>query len=130
MSRLVTPAALGLVLGLAALAAAPAFAQPAAPPPPPSKDPMAAPAGTYKLDKDHESIVARVGHGGGKLRLRGAELVPCERQRAGLLRRRIDQRSLDSLLRLGTHVGQRHLQRVHFAARCGCLDSLGADLLL
>ena len=62
MSRLVTPAALGLVLGLAALAAAPAFAQPAAPPPPPSKDPMAAPAGTYKLDKDHESIVARVGH--------------------------------------------------------------------
>ena len=65
MSRLMNSATLGLVLGFAAMVAVPVLAQPAAPPPPPSKDPTAAPAGTYKLDKDHESVIARIGHGGG-----------------------------------------------------------------
>ncbi len=62
MSKLMTSATFGLVLGLAAVAAVPALAQPAAGA---SKDPAAAPAGVYKVDKDHESIVARVGHAGG-----------------------------------------------------------------
>jgi polyisoprenoid-binding protein YceI len=50
-----------------ALLAAPAFAQAAAPPAPApvSKDPAAATAGTYKLDPNHTSVVARVSHAGG-----------------------------------------------------------------
>ena len=47
------------------MVAVPVLAQPAAPPPPPSKDPTAAPAGTYKIDKAHESVVARIPHAGG-----------------------------------------------------------------
>ena len=69
MSGLITSATLGLTLGLAGLAAAPAMAQqPAAPARAPvvaTKDPASAPAGTYKIDKNHESVVARVAHGGG-----------------------------------------------------------------
>jgi polyisoprenoid-binding protein YceI len=33
--------------------------------PPASKDPLAAPAGAYKLDLTHTSIIARIGHGNG-----------------------------------------------------------------
>jgi polyisoprenoid-binding protein YceI len=66
MSRLVLSATLGLVLGLGAVASAAAQAPaPAAAPAGPSKDPMAAPAGTYKIDKNHQSVIARVPHGGG-----------------------------------------------------------------
>jgi polyisoprenoid-binding protein YceI len=67
MSRLMLSATLGLVLGLAATAAAPVLAQAPAPPTPPmvTKDPMTVPAGNYKLDKTHQSVVARIGHGGG-----------------------------------------------------------------
>lgn len=73
MSRHTSLTMIGLALGLAVVAVQPGYAQapapaPAAarpPPPPPSKDPAAAPAGTYKLDKGHESVVARIGHGGG-----------------------------------------------------------------
>jgi polyisoprenoid-binding protein YceI len=54
---------LALALGLAAAPLAPALAQPAAPAA--SKDPAAAPAGTYNLDTNHSSVVARVAHGGG-----------------------------------------------------------------
>lgn len=75
MSKLALSLAVGLALGLSA-AALPALAQPApgaapggAPPPPPpsqvSKDPAAAPAGIYKIDKDHQSVAARIAHGGG-----------------------------------------------------------------
>ena len=60
MSRLVLSATLGVVLGLTAAAA---VAAPA--PAGPSKDPTAAPAGTYKIDKNHQSVIARVPHGGG-----------------------------------------------------------------
>jgi polyisoprenoid-binding protein YceI len=56
-------AGLGLALGFAALAAAPATAQNG--PPAVSKDPAAAPAGEYRIDKNHNSIVARIGHAGG-----------------------------------------------------------------
>lgn len=72
MSKLLISAALSIAVGLTAVA--PAFAQPGpapagapAPPPPgppPSKDPTAAPAGTYALDKDHQSVVARIVHQG------------------------------------------------------------------
>jgi polyisoprenoid-binding protein YceI len=62
MSRIVLSAAVGLVLGLGATAtlvqAAPAQAVI-------TKDPTAAVAGTYKLDKNHASAIARIGHGGG-----------------------------------------------------------------
>ena len=65
MSRLVLSAALGLVLGLTAAAAvAQAPAAPAAQAVI-TKDPTAAVAGTYKLDKNHASVIARIGHGGG-----------------------------------------------------------------
>jgi polyisoprenoid-binding protein YceI len=42
-------------------------AAPAAPPPPNvvTKDPRSAIAGTYRLDKDHSAVVARVPHAGG-----------------------------------------------------------------
>jgi polyisoprenoid-binding protein YceI len=65
MSRLMLSATLGLVIGLTATAAV--LAQAPAPPTPPmvTKDPMTVPAGNYKMDKAHESVVARVGHGGG-----------------------------------------------------------------
>lgn len=56
-------AGLALALGLAA-AAAPVMAQQAAPPAV-SKSPAAAPAGTYNIDTNHASVVARVPHGGG-----------------------------------------------------------------
>lgn len=51
-----------------ALAAAPAIAQQGAPRPPPpvaSKDPAAAAAGAYKMDTNHTSVVARIGHANG-----------------------------------------------------------------
>jgi polyisoprenoid-binding protein YceI len=62
-------AALGLWLGLVALVA-PAIVG-AQPPPAPAapnvvtKDPGSAIAGSYRLDKDHSAVVARVPHGGG-----------------------------------------------------------------
>jgi polyisoprenoid-binding protein YceI len=59
MLRPFAGAALMGVLGLAV--ATTASAQPAGPPAP-SKNPMAAPAGAYKLDPRHTSIVARVPH--------------------------------------------------------------------
>ena len=73
MSRHSTLSMIGIAALMATALAQPGYAQapapaPAAarpPPPPPSKDPAAAPAGTYKLDKLHESIVARIGHAGG-----------------------------------------------------------------
>lgn len=68
MSRLLLTATLGLAIGLSAAAAvAQAPAAPAAPPAQAvvTKDPKAAIAGTYKLDKNHSSVVARIGHGGG-----------------------------------------------------------------
>ncbi|HTI67428.1 MAG TPA: YceI family protein [Caulobacteraceae bacterium] len=78
MSRLVLSATFGLVLGLtaaAAVAQAPAAQGPrpgqgggggaAQAAPVITKDPMSAPAGTYKLDKAHSSVIARIGHGGG-----------------------------------------------------------------
>jgi polyisoprenoid-binding protein YceI len=73
MSRHSTLSMIGIAALMAAALVQPGYAQapapaPAAarpPPPPPSKDPMAAPAGTYKIDKQHHSIVARIGHGGG-----------------------------------------------------------------
>lgn len=51
------------LLAGAAAAQAPAQA-PARPPPPPpaSHDPASSPAGTYKLDPGHTSVVARIGH--------------------------------------------------------------------
>jgi polyisoprenoid-binding protein YceI len=63
MLRIVTAGALGL-----ALVSAPALAQQAAPRPAPaaaSKDPAAAAAGAYKLDPNHTSVIARIGHGNG-----------------------------------------------------------------
>ena len=54
-------AAIG-AFGLALLASA-VIAQPAKPPPAPaSKDPATAPAGAYKLDTRHTSVIARVAH--------------------------------------------------------------------
>jgi len=66
MSRLMISATLGLALGLAATAAAPVLAQPPGPPAAAvvTKDPMSVPAGAYRIDKEHQSVVARVGHGG------------------------------------------------------------------
>jgi polyisoprenoid-binding protein YceI len=51
----------------AALFAAPALAQTPAKPAPvkATKDPMAAPAGTYALDPRHVGVLVRVAHGGG-----------------------------------------------------------------
>ncbi len=66
MSKLLLPAVAAL-----ALSAGAAMAQaPAAPATPPAqavvtKDPNSAIAGTYKLDANHASVIARIGHGGG-----------------------------------------------------------------
>jgi polyisoprenoid-binding protein YceI len=62
MLRTVLAAAFGLTV-----VAAPAFAQQAARPAPAvaSKDPSAAPAGSYKLDERHVSVIARVPHANG-----------------------------------------------------------------
>lgn len=58
-----TLTAVALVL---ATLGAPAFAAQAPPMiPPASKDPAAAPAGTYRMDPEHMSVIARVGHGSG-----------------------------------------------------------------
>lgn len=60
----------GAALALVVIAA-PALAQqggagrPAAPMAGVSKDPAAAPAGNYKLDPNHTSVIARLAHGGG-----------------------------------------------------------------
>lgn len=67
MSKLLLTAVAALTLtATAALAQAPAGA-PAGPPAAPvvTKDPAAAIAGTYKLDVNHASVIARVSHGGG-----------------------------------------------------------------
>jgi polyisoprenoid-binding protein YceI len=63
-SAFATSLALALGLALAAPALAQQPARPAAPAAP-SKDPAAAPAGTYNIDKNHSSVIARVPHGGG-----------------------------------------------------------------
>lgn len=70
MSKLLLTAIAALSLSAgAALAQAPA--RPAGPPPGPAaapvvtKDPASAIAGTYKLDANHASVIARIGHGGG-----------------------------------------------------------------
>jgi polyisoprenoid-binding protein YceI len=65
MSHLKLSAALGLSLCLAALGAPAIAAAPPAAPNVVTKDPMAAPAGTYRLDKGHSGVLARVPHGGG-----------------------------------------------------------------
>jgi polyisoprenoid-binding protein YceI len=66
MSRLMLSAVAALSLtATAALAQAPAA--PAGPPAQAvvTKDPASAIAGTYKLDTNHASVIARIGHGGG-----------------------------------------------------------------
>lgn len=63
MSRLLLTAVMAFGLtATAALAQPPAGAPPA---PVVSKDPKAAIAGTYKLDINHASVIARIGHAGG-----------------------------------------------------------------
>ena len=64
MVKISFAAGLALALGLAAV---PALAQQgaAAPPPAVSKSPAAAPAGTYNIDPNHASVVARIPHAGG-----------------------------------------------------------------
>ncbi|HTK33831.1 MAG TPA: YceI family protein [Caulobacteraceae bacterium] len=66
MSRLMISATLGLAFGLAAIAGAPVLAQPPGAPAAPviTKDPMSVPAGVYKIDKEHQSVVARIAHSG------------------------------------------------------------------
>jgi len=59
MLRTLGATALCSAFSLALLAAAPAVAQA---PPPASKEPAAAAAGSYKLDPNHTSVIARVGH--------------------------------------------------------------------
>lgn len=61
MSRYLVKAALGLALGLATVPVAPVAM---AAQQPPVRDAMAAPAGAYKLDKVHASVIARVPHAG------------------------------------------------------------------
>lgn len=71
MSRLATVTAIALLAGVAmsapSLAQAPAGAPPAAqaPPAPISKDPATLAAGTYNIDLNHSSVIARIGHGRG-----------------------------------------------------------------
>lgn len=71
MSRLATLTAITLLAGIAmsapSLAQAPAGAPPAAPAPPApiSKDPATLAAGTYNIDLNHSSVIARIGHGRG-----------------------------------------------------------------
>ena len=62
MLRTLSAAALSL-----ALLTAPALAgqAPGPPPPPPTKNPADAPAGEYKVDERHASVIARVPHAGG-----------------------------------------------------------------
>ena len=57
----------GAALGGPSLAQAPAGGPPAAPaaPPPISKDPTTLAAGTYNIDLNHSSVIARIGHGRG-----------------------------------------------------------------
>lgn len=64
MSRSTTIAGLSLAIALNTAALSPALAQASSPFPAPSKDPMAAPAGDYRIDKNHHSIVARIDHQG------------------------------------------------------------------
>lgn len=61
--KLIRSANLALALALVAGSATLAQAAPA-PPPPPVRDYKAAPAGTYVVDKNHASVVARVPHQG------------------------------------------------------------------
>jgi polyisoprenoid-binding protein YceI len=71
LSRLATVTAIALLAGVAmsapSLAQAPAGAPPAAqaPPAPISKDPATLAAGTYNIDLNHSSVIARIGHGRG-----------------------------------------------------------------
>jgi len=62
MSKLLLTAVAALSLSAGA-----ALAQPPAPPSPAvvTKDPTSAIPGTYKLDINHASVIARIGHGGG-----------------------------------------------------------------
>jgi len=70
MSKLLLTAVAALSLS-AGVALAQAPARPAGPPPGPAaapvvtKDPASAIPGTYKLDANHASVIARIGHGGG-----------------------------------------------------------------
>ena len=66
MSRLLAAAVMALGLSAtAAMAQAPAAPAGAPAAPVVTKDPASAIAGTYTLDINHASVIARIGHGGG-----------------------------------------------------------------